>query len=94
VGKGQEKGAAKKTRRVLKNELGVQMKDIHKWASGKFGIGFWTGALVYSLINMIMNLSSIAQSKVLNYNYIISGAAVVGLIFNIILMKKAKQKKQ
>ena len=52
------------------------------------GIGFWSGALVYSIINMIMNLSQIAQSKVLNYNYIITGAAVLGLILNIILIKR------
>ena len=66
------------------------MKNIHKWASGKFGMGFWIGALVYSLINMFMNLSSIVQSKILNYNYIISGVAIVGLILNIILLKKNK----
>jgi hypothetical protein len=70
---------------------GIQMKNIHKWAIGKFGIGFWAGALVYSLINMIMNLRGVAQDKVLNYNYIISAAAFIGLILNIILMKKGKQ---
>jgi len=69
------------------------MEDIHKWASGKFGIGFWIGGGVYSLINMIMNLNNIAQNKVLHYNYIITGAAVFGLILNIILLKKTKQKK-
>jgi len=66
------------------------MKDIHKWASGKFGIGFWVGALVYSLINMIMNLKNIPQSNILNYNYIIIGVAVIGLILNIILLKRLK----
>ncbi len=53
----------------------------------KFGIGFWSGALVYSVINMIMNLNQIVQSKILNYNYIITGAAVLGLILNIVLIK-------
>lgn len=57
----------------------------------KFGIGFWTGALVYSVINLIMNASGYLQSKVLIYNYIISGAAVLGLILNIVLMKRAKR---
>lgn len=59
----------------------------------KFGIGFWTGGGVYSLINMILNLINAPQNKVLNYNYLITGVAVVGLILNIILLKKAKQKK-
>jgi hypothetical protein len=66
------------------------MVDIHKWASGKFGMGFWIGAGVYSLINLIMNLRQISQQHILNYNYIITGAAVVGLIVNIVLMKKSK----
>jgi hypothetical protein len=57
----------------------------------RFGIGFWIGAGVYSLINMIMNLKNIAQSNILNYNYIITGVAVIGLILNIILMKRAKR---
>jgi len=52
------------------------------------GIGFWAGAGIYSTINMIMNLHHIAQSKILNYNYIITGVAVIGLILNIILFKR------
>ena len=52
------------------------------------GIGFWTGACVYSIINMIMNLNQVIQSKVLNYNYIITGVAIIGLILNIILIKR------
>jgi len=66
------------------------MKDIHKWASGKFGMGFWIGGGVYSLINMIMNFHHVSQDKILNYNYIIIGVAVVGLILNIILLKNTK----
>jgi len=58
----------------------------------KFGIGFWSGAGIYSLINMIMNLNQINQSKILNYNYIITGAAVVGLILCLYLLKKSNQK--
>ncbi|MFZ1970951.1 MAG: hypothetical protein WAU65_02110 [Candidatus Nanoarchaeia archaeon] len=57
----------------------------------KFGIGFWTGALVYSIINLIMNSTGYLQSKVLVYNYIISGAAIIGFVLNLILLKKIKK---
>lgn len=57
----------------------------------KFGIGFWSGACVYSIINMFMNFNHIIQSKVLNYNYIITLVAILGLILNIILLKRAKK---
>ena len=56
----------------------------------KYGIGFWSGAGIYSVINMIMNLNNETQSKILVYNYIITGAAVFGLILNIYLLKKRK----
>jgi hypothetical protein len=56
-----------------------------------FGIGFWTGAFVYSLINMIMNFNNTLQSKVLNYDYIITGVAVLGLILNFILIRRTKR---
>lgn len=55
------------------------------------GIGIWIGAGVYSGINMIMNLKGVSQSHILNYNYVITGVAVVGLILNIILLKRAKK---
>ena len=48
----------------------------------RFGIGIWIGAGVYSAINMLMNLKGVAQSNILNYNYIITGVAVIGLILN------------
>ncbi len=57
----------------------------------RFGIGIWIGAGVYSAINMFMNLKGVAQSNILNYNYIITGVAVIGLILNIILLKRAKK---
>lgn len=60
----------------------------------KFGIGFWIGALTYSLINMMMNLNKIPQTKILNYNYIITGVAFIGLIINIILWRKAEKEKE
>ena len=52
------------------------------------GIGFWMGALVYSVINMIMNYKHAFQDNILFYNYLISGVAVIGLILNIILIKR------
>lgn len=65
------------------------MKEIYK-----YGIGFWIGGGVYSLINMIMNLKNAPRNKILFYNYLITGVAVAGLILNIILLKKTKQKKE
>jgi uncharacterized membrane protein len=59
-----------------------------------FGISFWLGGGIYSLINIILNLNQISQSKILHYNYIITGAAIFGLILNIFLLKKDKQNKQ
>ena len=58
----------------------------------KFGIGFWIGGGVYSLINMIMNLINAPQSNILSYNYIITGVAVIGLILNVLLLKKGRNK--
>jgi hypothetical protein len=55
----------------------------------KYGIGFWIGACVYSIINMIMNLKHVAQDSILTYNYLITGVAVFGLMLNIYLMKKS-----
>ena len=55
------------------------------------GIGFWIGGGVYSAINMLMNLKNIAQYHILNYNYIITGVAIIGLILNIILIKHKKK---
>jgi uncharacterized membrane protein len=57
-----------------------------------FGIGFWIGGGVYSLVNMIMNLKNAPISNILYYNYIITGVAVFGLILNIILLKKEGNK--
>ena len=55
----------------------------------KYGIDFWLGAGVYSLINMILNIKHVIQNDVLIYNYLITGIAVFGLILNILLSKKA-----
>jgi len=70
---------------ILKLFGGILMKGMNK-----FGIGFWIGAIVYSVINMLMNISNIPQSNVLTYDYIITGVAVVGLILNITLLKRVK----
>ncbi len=57
----------------------------------KYGIGFWIGGGVYSVINMIMNYNNAAQSKILFYNYLITGVAVIGLILNLILLKRGRK---
>ncbi len=57
----------------------------------KYGIGFWMGGGVYSIINMIMNYKHAAQSNILIYNYLITGVAVVGFILNMILLKRTKK---
>ena len=59
----------------------------------RYGIGFWIGGGVYSLINMIMNLKNAPQSNILFYNYLITGVAVFGLILNIILLKRKGEQK-
>ena len=57
----------------------------------KYGIGFWSGAGIYSLINMIMNLNHRSQNKISVYDGIITGVAVVGLILCIYLLNKRKE---
>jgi hypothetical protein len=57
----------------------------------KYGIGFWAGGCIYSVINMIMNYKQAAQSNILIYNYLITGVAVIGLILNTILLKRRKK---
>lgn len=57
----------------------------------RFGIGFWIGAGVYSLVNLILNYKGVVQSKVLSYNYIILGVAIIGMVLNFILLKRNKQ---
>jgi len=59
-----------------------------------FGISFWIGGGVYSLINMIMNLNNTPQSNLLSYNYLITGVAVICMILNIILMNKGSNKNE
>jgi hypothetical protein len=46
------------------------------------------------LINMILNLKNAPQNNILFYNYLITGVAVFGLILNILLLKKDKQKRE
>jgi hypothetical protein len=54
----------------------------------KYGIGFWIGAGLLSLVNMMMNLRG---ANALVYNYMLTGVAVIGLILNIILLKRNKK---
>jgi len=56
----------------------------------KYGIGFWIGGGIYSIINMIMNYRHAVQGNILFYNYLITGVAILGLILNIILLKRKK----
>ena len=58
----------------------------------KYGIGFWSGAGIYSLINIIMNLNHRSQNEILVYDCIITGVAVFGLILCIYLLNKRKLK--
>jgi len=58
----------------------------------KYGIGFWSGAGIYSLINMIMNLNHKSQDKILVYDGIITGVAVIGLILCIYFLNRRKEK--
>lgn len=64
--------------------FGMSVENLYKC-----GIFFWIGAGVYSLINLIMNLRH--ASNIALYDSIITGVAVVGLILNIILLKKNKK---
>ena len=57
----------------------------------KYGIGFWIGGGIYSIINMIMNYKNASQSDILFYNYLIIGVAIIGLILNLILLKRKKK---
>jgi len=57
----------------------------------KYGIGFWIGGGIYSIINMIMNYINAPPGNILFYNYLITGIAVIGLILNIILLKRTKK---
>jgi hypothetical protein len=56
----------------------------------KYGIGFWSGAGIFSFINLMMNLNQESQRKILVYNCIMTGVAVFGLILNIYLWRKTK----
>ena len=60
----------------------------------KYGIGFWIGAGVLSLVNMSLNLRHAPQNDILFYTYAMTGISVFGLILNIILLKTTKQKKE
>jgi hypothetical protein len=56
----------------------------------KYGIGFWSGAGIYSLINAIMNLNQDSHEHIVTYDLIITGAAVIGLILNILLYRETE----
>jgi hypothetical protein len=58
----------------------------------KYGIGFWSGGGIYSLVNLILNYKRVVQSEVLLYNYLILSVAIFGLILNIVLLEKNENK--
>jgi hypothetical protein len=66
---------------------GLLMSELNK-----YGIGFWAGGGIYSLVNLILNYKQVDQSEVLLYNYLILGVAIIGLILNIVLLKKRDNK--
>ena len=57
----------------------------------QYGIGFWSGAGIYSLINAIMNLNQESHEHIVTYDLIIMGAADIGLILNIFAFRETKQ---
>lgn len=58
----------------------------------KYGIGFWSGAGIYSLVNLLINLQVIPHQNIVMYNFIILGVSIFGLILNIALMLYTKDK--
>ena len=75
-----------------KNKTSINV-DFLKTTNDKFkyGIGFWAGEGVFSLMNLLMNANGVVQSKILFYNCLITGVAILGLILNLILWKKHKE---
>ena len=57
----------------------------------KFGIGFWTGALVYSIINILISMRN--SNYFVEYNLMISLVALAGIILNIIMYRLKGDKK-
>ncbi len=57
----------------------------------KFGIGFWTGALVYSIINILISMRK--SNYFVEYNLMISLVALAGIILNIIMYRLKGDKK-
>ena len=74
-----------------KKNKGDNRDTTNKYA---FGISFWIGGGIYSLINMIMNLKNAPQRNILSYNYLILGVAVIGMILNIILLIKGRKNEE
>jgi hypothetical protein len=80
------------TRYVTSKKVNVKEGEIKMNGERlKYGIGFWIGGGVYSLINMLMNLKKFARDEILIFNYIIVGAAIFGFALNMILLKKSQK---
>ena len=56
------------------------MKDINN--KTLFGIGFWIGVLVYTIINFILVCTNASVTHIKNYDILILVAASLGVIFN------------
>lgn len=56
----------------------------------KYGIGFWAGGGVHSIINMLMKHRHALQSDVLLYNYGIAAVAIVGMMLNAFMLKRSE----
>ncbi|MEO9004463.1 MAG: hypothetical protein ABI288_06990 [Ginsengibacter sp.] len=59
----------------------------------KLGIWFWSGAGIYSIINIIKNYYQVTQSKISFYDSLIFGVAVIGFILTLTLFKRMKNAK-
>ena len=52
------------------------------------GIGFWIGSGVFSIINIFKILT---HANILNYDYIMTGIALIFILLSLILQKKTNK---
>ena len=61
----------------------------------RYDTGLWTGVLVYSIVNVLMNAVRISQDKILTYDCIIAVVAILGVIIDTIFyIYKVREKPQ
>ena len=56
----------------------------------KYGMGFWIGGFVYSLVNLIINIK-LGNTLGYIYNYEIMGVSIIGFILNLVLLKRGRR---